>query len=391
MSLKASPKHKLPVLYLLDSICKNVGGRYVTQFEKDIVALFSHSFMSVDSKTQRDLIKLMKTWSPIFSTNIMSEIEDVILEHNKPLSRQDVQRVAQPYILPSRELKKAVKSTNSIEEMIQRRKRETENFHASSFDEGKNNNNINDLLHNSKLITSSPELMHEFIYCNKSILGPISENLISLINDPKSQFQVMALIRQLVPSNSPSPAILLEALAKINSLIPSSKKNEEEINKVITKPLKSLAEISLISLNLAELSKNVDFDAALMYDAMPLQCKNCAFRFNDDDQGRIRMTNRAKTAISRGWFLDENDWVTLIDSSERLPFEISPEDLFSLHKNADEKLEQEATLGNDFFVSAGEIAEKCNFCKERLLKEWSDRFDDWNIQEDLKDFDYNII
>ncbi|RKP19075.1 hypothetical protein ROZALSC1DRAFT_29295 [Rozella allomycis CSF55] len=378
MSLKASPKHKLPVLYLLDSICKNVGGRYVTQFEKDIVALFSHSFMSVDSKTQRDLIKLMKTWSPIFSTNIMSEIEDVILEHNKPLSRQV--KVAQPYILPSRELKKAVKSTNSIEEMIQRRKRETENFHASSFDEGKNNNNINDLLHNSKLITSSPELMHEFIY-------------------------LMALIRQLVPSNSPSPAILLEALAKINSLIPSSKKNEEEINKVITKPLKSLAEISLISLNLAELSKNVDFDAALMYDAMPLQCKNCAFRFNDDDQGRIRMTShmdwhfrrnrklkdRAKTAISRGWFLDENDWVTLIDSSERLPFEISPEDLFSLHKNADEKLEQEATLGNDFFVSAGEIAEKCNFCKERLLKEWSDRFDDWNIQEDLKDFDYNII
>ena len=42
-----SPEHKLPVLYLLDSIMKNLGGEYLQLFSKNIVATFCHTFERV--------------------------------------------------------------------------------------------------------------------------------------------------------------------------------------------------------------------------------------------------------------------------------------------------------------------------------------------------------
>lgn len=42
--LQVSPEQKLPVLYLLDSIMKNLGGEYLQLFSRNIVATFCHTF-----------------------------------------------------------------------------------------------------------------------------------------------------------------------------------------------------------------------------------------------------------------------------------------------------------------------------------------------------------
>ena len=41
------PEQKLPVLYLLDSIMKNLGGEYLQLFSKNLVATFCHTFEKV--------------------------------------------------------------------------------------------------------------------------------------------------------------------------------------------------------------------------------------------------------------------------------------------------------------------------------------------------------
>ncbi|KAI1903811.1 hypothetical protein AGOR_G00031050 [Albula goreensis] len=63
---KAPPAEKLPVLYLVDSIVKNVGGEYLEVFAKNLVTSFICVFEKVDENTRKSLFKLRSTWDDIF-------------------------------------------------------------------------------------------------------------------------------------------------------------------------------------------------------------------------------------------------------------------------------------------------------------------------------------
>ncbi|XP_076835724.1 pre-mRNA cleavage complex 2 protein Pcf11 [Brachyhypopomus gauderio] len=63
---KAPPAEKLPVLYLVDSIVKNVGGEYLEVFAKNLITSFICVFEKVDENTRKSLFKLRSTWDDIF-------------------------------------------------------------------------------------------------------------------------------------------------------------------------------------------------------------------------------------------------------------------------------------------------------------------------------------
>ncbi|XP_065586016.1 pre-mRNA cleavage complex 2 protein Pcf11 isoform X1 [Cyrtonyx montezumae] len=63
---KAPASEKLPVMYLMDSIVKNVGREYLTAFTKNLVATFVCVFEKVDENTRKSLFKLRSTWDDIF-------------------------------------------------------------------------------------------------------------------------------------------------------------------------------------------------------------------------------------------------------------------------------------------------------------------------------------
>ncbi|XP_066444255.1 pre-mRNA cleavage complex 2 protein Pcf11 [Eleutherodactylus coqui] len=63
---KASSTEKLPVMYLMDSIVKNVGRDYLAAFAKNIVSTFVNVFEKVDENTRKSLYKLRTTWDEIF-------------------------------------------------------------------------------------------------------------------------------------------------------------------------------------------------------------------------------------------------------------------------------------------------------------------------------------
>uniref|UniRef100_H3AK79 Pre-mRNA cleavage complex 2 protein Pcf11 n=1 Tax=Latimeria chalumnae TaxID=7897 RepID=H3AK79_LATCH len=63
---KAPASEKLPVMYLMDSIVKNVGREYLAAFTKNLVSTFVCVFEKVDENTRKSLFKLRSTWDEIF-------------------------------------------------------------------------------------------------------------------------------------------------------------------------------------------------------------------------------------------------------------------------------------------------------------------------------------
>ncbi|XP_069495971.1 pre-mRNA cleavage complex 2 protein Pcf11 [Ambystoma mexicanum] len=63
---KAPTAEKLPVMYLMDSIVKNVGREYLDAFSKNLVSTFVNVFEKVEENTRKSLFKLRSTWDEIF-------------------------------------------------------------------------------------------------------------------------------------------------------------------------------------------------------------------------------------------------------------------------------------------------------------------------------------
>lgn len=67
---------KLPSLYLLDSILKNIGGEYVNIISMCIVEIFCHVFESAkDERNRMSLFKLRKTWAQYIPTKTLNELD----------------------------------------------------------------------------------------------------------------------------------------------------------------------------------------------------------------------------------------------------------------------------------------------------------------------------
>uniref|UniRef100_A0A7S0BKE9 CID domain-containing protein n=1 Tax=Rhodosorus marinus TaxID=101924 RepID=A0A7S0BKE9_9RHOD len=61
---------KLPLLYLVDSIVKNVGGEYIQAFRLNIFKVFTSMYEIADYETCARLRKLLNTWSDIFGQEL---------------------------------------------------------------------------------------------------------------------------------------------------------------------------------------------------------------------------------------------------------------------------------------------------------------------------------
>lgn len=59
---RAPPSRKLPALYLLDSISKNVGSPYTIYFSRNLYGVFMGAFSQVDDNVRRKLEEMLRTW-----------------------------------------------------------------------------------------------------------------------------------------------------------------------------------------------------------------------------------------------------------------------------------------------------------------------------------------
>jgi hypothetical protein len=61
---QAPPEHRLPLLYLVDSILKNVGGRYTELLARDIGTIFIDGYRIVGEKDRFNFIRCVRGAQP---------------------------------------------------------------------------------------------------------------------------------------------------------------------------------------------------------------------------------------------------------------------------------------------------------------------------------------
>ena len=87
--LQVTPDKKLPTLYLIDSICKNLAeSLYIDLFQRKIIGLFCHTFERVDDKIRVLLYKLRQTWNEVFTHNVLLNLDMTVkkLDPNWPVT-----------------------------------------------------------------------------------------------------------------------------------------------------------------------------------------------------------------------------------------------------------------------------------------------------------------
>ncbi|KAL4875567.1 hypothetical protein BJY04DRAFT_201670 [Aspergillus karnatakaensis] len=84
------PAQKLPALYVVDSIVKNVGTPYTLFLGRNMYQTFMNAYTLVDSQTRRKLDEMLKTWKepvpgsldtrPVFPPDITRSIENALIK-----------------------------------------------------------------------------------------------------------------------------------------------------------------------------------------------------------------------------------------------------------------------------------------------------------------------
>ncbi|KAL3477998.1 hypothetical protein BJX99DRAFT_116754 [Aspergillus californicus] len=84
------PAQKLPALYVVDSIVKNVGTPYTLFLGRNLYQTFMNAYTLVDSQTRRKLDEMLKTWKepvpgsldtrPVFPSDVTRSIENALIK-----------------------------------------------------------------------------------------------------------------------------------------------------------------------------------------------------------------------------------------------------------------------------------------------------------------------
>ncbi|KAH8778678.1 hypothetical protein F5883DRAFT_217949 [Diaporthe sp. PMI_573] len=87
---KVPPQRKLPAMYVLDSIVKNIGTPYTLFFGKNLYSTFMDSYASVNDSTRRKMEEMLKTWkepvpgsidkNPVFPPDVVRPIENALIK-----------------------------------------------------------------------------------------------------------------------------------------------------------------------------------------------------------------------------------------------------------------------------------------------------------------------
>lgn len=124
----------------------------------------------------------------------------------------------------------------------------------------------------------------------------------------------------------------------------------------------------------------------LLYSELPLQCKQCGFRYPATPEGQDRMDahldshfrqnrrtkERVKRGLSRSWFVTEEEWIsgsggeTTSHQAPAFLNEQAPADVST--ENPDEYM----------VVKPNEDSQKaCSICGERFIEIWNDDEEEW--------------
>lgn len=97
--LTSPPDRKLPLLYLMDSISKNVGEPYVSNFTSSAPRVFLNAYRSAGQSVRASMQRLLNTWIMVFGTTVVDSIRrDCIPLDASPVSTVHINPAISPVV-----------------------------------------------------------------------------------------------------------------------------------------------------------------------------------------------------------------------------------------------------------------------------------------------------
>ncbi|EMR08083.1 hypothetical protein PNEG_03523 [Pneumocystis murina B123] len=340
---RAPPSHKLPALYLLDSICKNVGSPYTIYFSQNLSKIFINTYTLMEPHLRMKMEELLQTWkqpvpgtnslTPVFSQEITRKIDGLLNKIRQLRLQHDQQRKLQASkstMIPSVPLNSVVDYSSGIINLgnISGNPDYIGNQHASLSITS--NITVNSLLVDissllavaQKRVLLNPDdeialkqipaliklqsilqisaLPADQLYAIKEQLSALSlqqqQNTLQAVHYYPLQASYIGSSINVPPNiQSTDTETLLASLRSAGLLTDVSKNSTNDLKSCLSLDpnnltLSSLAllnnSLNTIELKSSSLTKHRPELVVLLYECMSLQCHTCAKRFEDTQDGR---------------------------------------------------------------------------------------------------------
>ncbi|KAF7723319.1 hypothetical protein EC973_002116 [Apophysomyces ossiformis] len=503
-----APGQKLPVLYLIDSICKNVGEVYVNHFARNIVSIFLDAYTRTEPHTRRNFERLLQTWKngmpnggPVFARHIIESIERALnyMREQSQSSSTPHQQQRQMGVSPRNQQI----HVNPSFVKNQRENRDPRGRPRFAKERTGERQFVNPPISqvspqiptpvqtmpisppaSAPIQSSTPAPQVQSPHTTQANILSSLQNVLSIQStpgqggtatpDPVSQIlgQIQTLLPTLPPAqavpiqqymsqilaNTPpaasglpvasSPMLLSSTMANPTLAQPSPPPGTQPVarlahpapsmlanaSKTTSMPaptptplaaptpvsapmytqavntnelLKGLT--SLGYLNTVPVSKSPEASPFLLeskdlqisrpgavevlYSGLPLQCKQCGFRYPKTDEGQAkmdahldshfrqnrRMKERVKRGLSRSWFVTEEEWISGAGgevTSQQAPAFLNDQQ-FQVHANDNPTMEDTEKTEDRTVIMPNEDRKPCPICGERFIDFWNDEEEEW--------------
>ncbi|KAJ3350297.1 hypothetical protein HDU83_009768 [Entophlyctis luteolus] len=385
-----APKIKLPVLYLVDSICKNIGNVYVQLFVRNMFATFSNAYSAVDAQDRDRFRKVVVTWKqpapnsgsavPLFPALLTSQLESFMANF------KDANPITQTV------------SSIVLQQQIQALLTQKQNAVIMNPKDTASREQIGVLtqLHvhvgNSSLSTSELQMISQTLTTMMTPVQAISPSILQA-----------AAAASKPPVNIPIPS------TPLSGLIPgfgsaSGREGFGSSDDSDSGATRSSRKVDLIRVKLtnSDISRKFKNAHEILYDPSTLQCKQCGMRFAGTESGRKknsahldwhfrqnkRLREKGRRAVCREWYLDIDTWVA--EDSAVLAAGGDAEEgtdkqniaAFFGTDTADKLAMAENEVAHDI-PADGETDLHCGICKE-AMEQYCDADDVWMIKNAVK-------
>ncbi|KAJ3330945.1 hypothetical protein HDU76_004453 [Blyttiomyces sp. JEL0837] len=467
------PKQKLPVLYLMDSICKNIGSVYVNLFARNLLASFTSAYDAIDAEDKQKFARVVGTWRsmngrPLFPLPLVTQLENHMNRSGRPgagagagsgagrgaggqVNPNVVARPSGSAPAPSRPAQppRPVGVGQSLHRQLPDGK--------ANLLSGVDGPKIPTVLSQpasiipvglptpfaaiptpETLSATSPNLI--LLQQIETHLKTKQQALLLNPNDPAvlQQIPVLVELLQIVKSSELDPATLktiaqtlstimgiqqpaqlpppsiapfgttvnLESLLAPISACGTPPLQFPGLQNLVPLPTQPVDRSSVlgksdvgitrpnVSLKNEDINKIYPSAFRTVYDARPTQCAQCGARFSGEHSPKLsahldwhfrqnrRAKDKARKAISRDWYLPEDDWVnereTDIQEAKAHTFFFESTDSAKAAASA----EAEEPVSN--IVAEGDQDMPCTICNEKFERYWDEDQEEWMIRNAIK-------
>ncbi|EGV65892.1 hypothetical protein PSN45_003307 [Yamadazyma tenuis] len=416
---KCLPEQKLFALYLLDSICKNVGNPYNILIGDDIFKLFSHVYLLVDDNVRKKLQNLFETWRltkakgtniPLFppgelekigaflkkagpvnngnelsNSRLIRDIDELLpIFHNKLNNNSNDTKLNErfnalnqlKFLLQNQKMQP--NELKAVEAQLNTIKHQELNRSSTSANSSPNStptlrSNIPSSLPATPKVNTVPASSANDLFDRL-----INEGIITFEQDFNSPRVYEINYPKGNPNDHSDVFSSILGYQMIRSEYEQLKYNELNKLKVTSQSVQGF----ISSPNVSIQCKN------LLYESKGLKCSICGKRFNTDDVGKnrkrlhldwhFRISQKFKSSSnvqSRSWYLDDVDWAKFKDEN-LLEFQVN---IANSTQSSSQFKPQESKEIPYVIIPSTEtnMNNKCLICREQVKGSFNEELGEW--------------